>query len=86
VIAGETDEDRTLIGLTDAVHNLRVQGIFRREGDGHHLFVTEVLGRVQDEPPDQNKTPQALSSHGTLVEQSFPRKLLMISLAVCDME
>lgn len=27
--AGKTDEDRTLIGLTDAVHNLRVQDIFR---------------------------------------------------------
>ena len=31
----------------------------------------------------QNKTPQTLSSHGTLVEQPFPKELLIFSLTDC---
>ena len=54
-------------------------------GFRRHICETTVLGSAQPER-DQNKTPQSLSSRGALVEQSFPRKLLMISLTVCVVE
>jgi hypothetical protein len=31
----------------------------------------------------QNKTPHTLASHGTLVEQPFPKELLIFSLTDC---
>jgi len=34
----------------------------------------------------QNKTPQTLSSHGTLVEQPFPKELLIFSLTACAVD